>query len=131
MTEVLEKHITLEYDNVSKCIYQTWKGYFSSEQFRNGVAKTNKMFEKYNPVNNFIVDISESAAIKKEDTDWAAKTAIPLAIKNGLKFYGFVLPKNVFAQLSLSNFRKELNQPSLEIQLFDSLDKAKAWANSK
>ena len=127
MKEVNEKNIVLEYDEDLKCIIQTWKGFFNSEVFRTGVEKTNKLFEKKKPVEAFLVDISSSSVIKKEDTDWAARTAIPAAIRNGLKYYGFVLPENVFTQVSLSNFKKELNQPSLEIKLFDSINDAKNW----
>ncbi len=128
MVIVDEKHLFLEYDEELKCVIQVWKGFFSSELFREGCNKTNALFEKQKPVTKFLVDISESSVIKKEDTEWAAINAIPTAIKNGLKYYGFVLPKNAFTQVSLNNFRKDLNQPTLEVQLFDSLDRAKKWA---
>lgn len=127
MVIVNEKHLFLEYDEELKCIVQVWKGFFNSELFREGVNKTNALFAQKKPVTKFLVDISESSVIKKEDTEWAAVNAIPTAIENGLKYYGFVLPKNAFTQVSLNNFRKDLNQPSLEVQLFDSLDRAKAW----
>ena len=128
MVVVNEKHLLLEYNEELKCIIQTWRGFFNSDLFRSGVNRTNQLFAEKKPVATFLVDISESSVIKKEDTEWAATTAIPLAIKNGLKNYGFVLPKNVFTQVSLTNFRNDLNQPSLNIQLFDSMDRAKAWA---
>lgn len=127
MVVVNDKHLVLEYDERMNCIFQIWKGFFSSELFREGVEKTNALFAQKKPVPNFLVDISESSVIKKEDTEWAATTAIPLAIQNGLKNYGFVLPKNIFTQVSLNNFRNDLNQPSLSIRLFDNLDRAKEW----
>ena len=128
MEFVNEKHLFLAYDEDLKCIIQVWKGFFSSELFREGVNKTNELFAMKKPVSKFLVDISDSSVIKKEDTEWAARNAIPTAIKNGLKYYGFVLPSNVFTQVSLNNFRKDLNQPSLEVQIFNSLERAKAWA---
>jgi len=128
MKVVNDEHLDLEYNDDLKCIIQSWKGYFNSDFFRNGVEKTNQLFEKQAPVEIFLVDISTSGVIKNEDTEWAAETAIPRAIKNGLKYYGFVVPENVFAQLSLNNFRKQLNQPSLETKLFDNLNSAKKWA---
>lgn len=127
MKIVDEKHIILEYDEELKCIIQTWKGFYNSDAFRLGVNQTNQLFVQKSPVDAFLVDISQSSVIKKEDTDWAARTAIPAAIKNGLKYYGFVLPANVFTQVSLNNFKQELNQPSLEIRLFDSIENAKNW----
>lgn len=125
-----EKHLFLAYDEDLKAIIQVWKGFFSSESFREGVNKTNQLFAMKKPVSKFLVDISESSVIKKEDTEWAAKNAIPIAIKNGLKYYGFVLPENIFTQVSLKNFRQDLNQPTLEVQIFDNLDTAKEWAKN-
>lgn len=125
-----DTNLVLEFDEETKTIIQTWKGFFKSEFFKKGVEKTNMLFKEKQPVSKFLVDIKDCSVIKKEDTDWAARTAIPLAISYGLKYYGFVLPTNVFTQVSLNNFTKELNQPSLTIQIFDNIDNAKAWANS-
>lgn len=130
MLVVNEKHLVLEYDEEMEAIIQTWKGYFPSESFRAGVERTNKLFQEKKPVTIFLVDISNSSVVKGEDTTWAAKTAIPKAIENGLKYYGFVLPLNVFTQVSLKNFQEQLNQPSLETGIFKSIKEAKAWARN-
>lgn len=130
MVVIKENNFMLEYDEDMNCIIQTWKGFFNSDYFKEKVHATNKLFAGKRPVAKFIVDGSESSVIKREDTEWAAINAIPIAIQNGLKYYGFVLPKNVFTQVSLKNFRKDLNQPTLEVQIFDSLNTAKAWAKS-
>lgn len=127
MKVINEKHLVLEYDENINCIIQTWVGFCNSEKFRDGVRKTNELFKKKKPATKFLVDGSNAAIVKQEDTEWAAKTAIPIAIENGLKFYAFVLPKNVFSQLSLQQFKQGLNQPSLQVQLFDDIEKAKKW----
>jgi hypothetical protein len=131
MIIVNEKHLVLEYDEELKTIIQTWKGFFTSEKFREGVEETNKLFEKKAPVKKFLVDTRACSVVKGEDTTWAAQTAIPTAIRHGLKYYGFVLPENVFTQVSLNNFQEQLNQPSLEISLFKTLEEAKQWAHLK
>jgi hypothetical protein len=127
---VNERHLELEFDPALSCIIQVWKGYFSSELFRKGVESTNQLFKEKKPVRKFLVDISTSGVISQDDTTWAAQFAIPVAIENGLKYYGFVLPSNIFAQASLNNFKRDLNQPTLEIKLFDSLEKGKEWMRS-
>ena len=131
MIVVNEKHLVLAYDEELKAIIQTWRGFFSSEEFRQGVTLTNKLFEEKAPVTKFLVDISESSVIKGEDTAWAAQHAIPIAISWGLKYYGFVLPVSVFTQISLDNFRDQLNQPSLETEVFKSIEDAREWARKK
>lgn len=126
-----EKHLVLEYDASLQTIIQTWRGFFSSEAFRAGVELTNKLFEERQPVVTFLVDISNSAVIKAEDTSWAAQYAIPRAMQCGLKYYGFVMPISFFTQVSLKNFTEELHQPLLELGFFKSLQEAKAWAKEK
>jgi hypothetical protein len=127
---VNEKHLELEFNAELNCIIQTWKGYFSSELFRKGVERTNELFKEKKPVRKFLVDISTSGVIKQEDTSWAAQHAIPTAIENGLNYYGFVVPVNVFTQMSLNNFKRDLNYPSIEVKLFDSIESAKEWMRS-
>jgi hypothetical protein len=129
MKVIDQKHLTLEYDESQKCIIQVWKGFFSSEQFRNGVKSTNQLFEQKNPA-RFLVDISTCNHIKKEDTDWAATHAIPLAIKNGLKYYAFVVPTNVFTQMTLNNFKSEV-ESHITIQPFDNAKSAREWLCSQ
>src|SRR5690606_12447125 len=118
MTVVNEKYLTLQYNKELNCIVQSWKGFYNSEDFRKGVNRTNQLFAEMKPVYTFLVDGTESAVVRNEDTQWAAETALPLAIKNGLKYYGIVLPKNLFAQVSVKNLRKSLNLP-IEVQTFD------------
>ncbi len=130
MKVVNEKNLVLEYDHGLKCIIQTWKGFFNSDYFRKGVEKTNELFARESPVKKFLVDLSMSSVIKKEDTDWAAGTAIPIAVLHGLKYYGFVLPENVFTRVSLENFTEELRQPDLEIKIFVNIESAKSWVES-
>lgn len=129
MKVINQKHLTLEYDESHKCIVQVWNGYFTSEQFRNGVISTNKLFEQKKPP-RFLVDISNCNIVKKEDTDWAATHAIPLAIKNGLKYYAFVVPTNVFSQMTLNNFKSEV-ESHITIQPFDNRKLAIEWLNSQ
>ncbi len=125
-----DKHLELEFDPALNCITQTWKGYFSSELFRQGVNRTNQLFNEKAPVAKFLVDISESGVIKQEDTNWAARISIPAAIEKGLTHYALVAPKNVFTQMSLYSYQQELNQLSLQVRLFDTFESALEWLKS-
>ncbi len=124
-----QKHLVLEFDEQNQCIIQTWRGFFNSQQFRAGVEQTNRLFEQKKP-SRFLVDISQSSLIKKEDTDWAANNAIPKAILNGLKYYAFVVPTSVFTQITLENFKDEV-ESVIKIQPFDNFNKAKQWLISQ
>jgi hypothetical protein len=121
-------YLTLEYDEPQKCVIQHWKGFATSEQFREGIQKTVEFFEKKNP-SRLISDTKDFAVVKKEDTDWVATQATPNLIKHGLKFMAFVLPTSAFTQISVNNFKSKASD-ILQIQYFDDLGRAKDWLTS-
>ena len=130
MIKILDqKHLLLEFDEQNQCVIQTWRGFFNSQQFRAGCEQTLRLFEQKKPA-RFLVDISQCSLIKKEDTDWAANTIIPKTIQNGLKYYAFVVPTSVFTQITLENFKDEV-ESVIKIQPFDNFDKAKQWLISQ
>jgi hypothetical protein len=122
-------YVTLELDEKAKCLIQNWKGFATSEQFREAINQSVKFFEERKNLNKIISNTKDFAVVKKEDTDWVASTANPVLLKNGLKYMAFVLPTNVFTQVSVNNFKSKADD-ALQIKYFDDLDKAKQWISS-
>lgn len=118
-------YLTIEYDDKMRCLIQHWKGFATSEQFREGINQSVDFFEKKKPT-KLISDTKEFAVVKKDDTDWVANQATPKMISHGLKHMAFILPTNVFTQVSVNNFKSKADD-IVQIQYFDSLDKAKQW----
>ncbi len=121
---ILEKnYLVLEVDKNHDCLIQHWKGFATSEQFRDGVLKALDAIKQHR-VARMISDTKNQAIVKKEESDFAA-SLVPEFIKNGMKSFAFVVPSSVFTQLALDKFKKE--STSFPIQYFDDLDKAKEW----
>lgn len=116
--------ILLEYDEKTRLMTQTWKGYATSEQFRQSIDKTFELFVKNKPL-TLIVDARGGAVVKKEDTDYAAQTGMKL-VQNGLKAQAFIVPTNAFIQLSVNNFVSQTSNEYV-MQYFDDIAKAKEW----
>ena len=120
-----QPYLTIEYNEQIKCLSQHWNGYAKSEQFRLGIEKSIEIFKQKKP-SKLISNTKELAIITNEDTQWAATYATPIMVENGLKHMAFVVPTNVFTQMSVDNF-KNRSSSRLQIQYFDSLAKAQVW----
>jgi hypothetical protein len=118
-------YLTIEHDENLSCLIQRWKGFATSEQFREGIRQSVSYFEE-KKMNKLISDTKDFAVVKKDDTDWVASHATPIMVRNGLKYMAFILPTNVFTQVSVNNFKSKADD-ILQIQYFDNYDKAIQW----
>lgn len=118
-------YVTLELDEPLKCLTQRWKGFAKSEQFREGINKSLEFFQQ-KQIDKIISDTQNAALVKKEDTDWVATVITPKMMQHGLRRMAFIVPTNVFTQMSVDNFKSEA-KGGVRIQYFDNYEKAKEW----
>lgn len=118
-------YLTIEVDKENDCLLQSWKGFATPEQFREGILKALEIFKDHK-VSRMISDTKDQAVVRKEETEFAA-SLVPEFVKSGLKTFAFVVPSNVFTQFSLNNFKKQ-SDSLLSIQYFDKMEDAKKWA---
>ena len=63
--------LRIEYDENTRILTQIFKGFGSSELFREGIDKTVYYFT-HKRAAHMLTDSSKGAIVKKEDTDYAA-----------------------------------------------------------
>ncbi len=119
--------LRIDLDENAKLLTQTWKGFGSSQLFREGIEKTLQIFVQKKCA-LLLADSSAGAVVKKEDTDYAVQIAAELA-RGGLKAQAFVLPANAFVKVSVNNFTKGAGL--YPIQYFDDAIKAREWLLSQ
>lgn len=119
------QNIVLERDDQLKCLVQNWKGFASSERFREGIQKTIELF-KDRKFDKILSNTRDFGMVKKEDTEWVNTYSMPILIKNGLRYMAFVVPSNAFSQMSVENFKKEMAGP-VELRFYEDVAKAKEW----
>lgn len=119
------QNIIIERDDKLKCLIQNWKGFASSEKFRESIKKTEDLF-KDKTLNKIISNTKDFGMVKKEDTEWVSTESMPTLIERGLKYMAFVVPSNVFSQMSVENFKKQSGD-TIQIRYFDDVEKAKEW----
>ena len=124
--ELIKKpYVTIERDDQLKCLIQTWKGFAKSENFREAITQSLEIIKK-GGLDKIISNTKDFALVKKEDTDWVAQVITPQMVKHGLRYMAFIVPTNVFTQITVDNF-KEKADAVVKIRYFDQVEAAKEW----
>lgn len=131
MKLVDEKYGTLEYDSTVPCITATFKGFMSSEQFRDFLSKGLKhLIEKKKNHKKilWLADTSKHVVQPDKDTRWVAEEWNPKALKEGIQHVAFVLPDNVFGGMSIKKYAEAAEKKDeMIIQMFGDIQSAKNW----
>lgn len=132
MTLYEEKYGTLEYDSTVPCITATFKGFMSSEQFRDFLNKgLDKLIEKKKFHNKilWLADTSKHVVQPDKDTQWVADEWNPRALKAGIEHVAFVLPENVFGNMSVKKYSENNDKRGnkMVVQMFGDINLAKKW----
>ena len=127
-----EKYGTLEYDPSVPCITATFNGFMNSTQFRDFLNKgLNYLIEKKKNHDKilWLADTSKHVVQPDKDTRWVADEWNPKAIQAGIHHVAFVLPENVFGNISVKKYAEssEKKGDKMIVQMFGSLESAKNW----
>lgn len=120
----------LEYDEERKCLIQRWKGFSGSDNFRATINASIDFFKSNSEVTGLISDTREHKVVKPQDAEWAAKHANPILAKHGMRKMAFIVPQNVFAQISVDHFSKN-STDQLALKHFSNLEDALNWIAEK
>lgn len=128
---------SLEYNPSAPCVIGRFTGFMSSDEFRTFLMQGLDCCVKYRKGDEdfmWLADTSKHSIQPKEDTEWVATDWNPEAIKNGIMFVGFILPENVFGELSVKNYmnatKKSANKGELNIGMFGTESAAIEWFQS-
>jgi len=116
-------NVKIEYNQIKKRLTQTWTGFIQSNEFRKAIDATVEFAEK-NLVQTIVSDTLAQGVVKPEDTEYAS-AVMPKLVARGLKAMAFVIPENIFTQLSLKKFAD--NEKSDVVQYFRSTQEANVW----
>lgn len=119
-------NVRIDYDPAKKRLTQVWNGFIPSKDFRDAIDATVKFSEK-NPVITIVSDTLNQGVVKPEDTEYAG-SVMPKLASRGLKGMAFVIPENIFTQLSLKKFAS--NEQTKGVQYFRSVKEAHEWLDS-
>lgn len=101
---------TIDLSNVkSKVLVHTWIGFRTSDEFIEICDGHLYDFFKTNACTKILVDISKMTGSFDGVNDWMATYFMPKLMKAGFNCSAVVLPKDVFAQISVENWEQKVS----------------------
>jgi hypothetical protein len=128
------EHVKFYIDESIPCLVNEWHGFIKSELFREYILKLVDLLKEHHSTYgqlNMLADTRELRILPPKDIEWVNQNINPLYIENGASFEAFLIPKDQYGVMSINRYIRQTTQyGDFTVQLFDSLDKAKAWLKS-
>lgn len=118
------------YDKETKCALLSFKGFLTTQEFI-AIAEQGHTLRKSNNSKKQLNDIEDMAVLTQDIQKYLKEKWFPKAVETGLKYFAFVVPKNVLGKMSMKGANTDADKTGIEIQYFDNLSEAKKWLNSK
>jgi hypothetical protein len=119
------------YDKTNGIATGYFNGFITSDKFKHiadelhDLRKNNKSVKQLNNIENMKV-------LTPEVQKWLNDIWFPKAKKTGLKYFAFVIPKDIFGKASMENANKnDKVTEGIEIQYFPTETDAISWLNTK
>lgn len=119
------ENFKLEYDAENERLTQVWTGFATSDSFREAIDMTVEFIQTHR-VKTLLADTASQKVVQFDDSEYAA-SKMPVIFGCGVKAMAFVLPRNIFTQMSLKSFA-EANKGSA-INYFTTPEDAVSWLN--
>ena len=86
--------------------------------------------EKYGAIKWLSYD-RDMVVVSEEALKWADEEWVPRVLKAGFKYWAIVLPKSSIGTMQVKRLIKEYNKRGVTVELFETLEDALAWLESK
>ncbi len=119
------------YDREIKSVIVKFSGTPNLEEFKLIANSINVELEKHKAYKT-LNDTTDLTMNKVENQEWTKTEWFPKAEKAGLKYYAFVLAKDIFGQVTAEQTNEKAeDEGNIEFAYFDSMEDARNWLASK
>lgn len=119
------------FDSATGAAIGHFQGFLSTEKFK-AIAEELHTLRKTYSSSKQLNNIENMKVLTPEVQQWLNEVWFPKAKQTGLKYFAFVVPKDVFGKVSMENANKTAKDTfGIEINYFQTEADAKAWLKSK
>jgi hypothetical protein len=130
-TEIINnENMALWYYPASKIIHHKIKKSLPKGAFQELLTTVAEYMEKHRG-GKYLSDDSELIALTKEENEFGDEVWAPRVIKAGFKYWAVVMPKSAMGNLMVKRFVGEYRERGVTVEVFDSVDAAITWLESK
>ena len=130
-TEVINKdYMKLWYHPDSKIVHHKMIKTLPKDAHKELLSTGADYMEKYRG-GKWLSDDRDMVAVREEDSQWADENWLPRVLKAGWKYWAIVLPKSSIGTLQVKRFVKQHRDLGIEVEVFETLESALSWLESK
>lgn len=119
-------YITVKYDPVHHIVISISKLSPTSKEFRDGMMAMLGAMQHFK-AGRVVCDVTNLGALLEEDQTWAAKEWRPLAVAVGHSKAAFVVPDDVFTNMSMEDMMAQADK-DVSFGYFNRMEDAIRWA---
>lgn len=118
-------YITVKYDPVHHIVISIAKVPPASKEFRDGMMAILGAVQRFK-TGRIVCDVVNLGALLEEDQIWAAKEWRPLAVASGHSRAAFVVPDDVFTNMSMEDMMAQADN-DVSFGYFNRMEDAVRW----
>ncbi|MBK8024547.1 MAG: hypothetical protein IPK19_24745 [Chloroflexi bacterium] len=111
-------------------VHHEFHRYIHGEQFRGVLERGLEIFSQRSAT-KWLSDDRKNSALPKVDAEWALNDWNPRVRAAGWKYWAIVMPDKKVGQMNMDWFIREGLKQGLTIQIFDDVDEALKWLESR
>lgn len=119
--------LTIFYKPEDKLVHLKWKGFASTEQYREGLNFALEIVKEHD-IENWLGDLKLMEIILPQDEDWATEIWYPLIAKTGLKKMGIVTSLDFLNNATVKRIVNSTSESTgFETRFFVDVEEARHW----
>lgn len=118
-------YITVKYDPVYHIVISITKVPLTSKEFRSGMMAMLGAMQHFK-AGRIVCDVTNLGALLEDDQTWAAKEWRPLAVAAGHSRAAFVVPDDVFTNMSMEDMMEKADN-EVSLAYFNRKEDAIRW----
>lgn len=128
------KNVQMFIDESVPCLVNVWNGFLPSVEFRRSILKLVDILKEQRPKYpklTLLADTRTLGVISRNDVQWVSDEINPIYLEVGVQFEAFVLSKDAFGQVAVNRYVSQTTEKGeFIVQIFNDMEKAKAWLKS-
>jgi hypothetical protein len=130
LTIIDDEYVTLWYHPDGMVIHHQIHKFMVAGVFERLLSTGADLMETHGAV-KWLSDDRNNVVISPEDLRWSDTVWAPRVLKAGFKYWAIVVPSQAVAELQMKALRAKRRAQGIEVEMFETVEEAMAWLNSR
>jgi hypothetical protein len=123
-------YLKIHWNKEIQCVWMEWKKFVKGNSFRGGLDKGLKLIIEKGSF-RWLADLRLLKVVDMDDQEWSNMDWFPRAINGGIRYMAILVPKNIFAKMSVNAIMEKVASRDLTVHYFESIEEAEDWLNKQ